>query len=1014
MNKAKKLIEVAMPIKEISAESVRDKSIRHGHISTLHLWWARRPLPACRAIVFASLVPDPEDDNCPQAFKDAVEYLLKAEDQFTALMYKPYKDIPYTAIIDPMDDTLRHRLMMFIGKFSDKCQDNMINGRSTPPKEQLSDGSLIKWENKNNPKIIGKARELIFVAYNADLNPEASFETLHREFAELSTAITAAEEALYSTTNRHLPSVETEQLEHNLHDAIEAFQNRMPSVFDPFAGGGAIPLEAARLGCRSYGNDINPVAHIIERGSAEFPQKYGKPITYTEDEFDRLYGERGRKMLAEKSIQPSHGKVEIPNRLAWDVEFYAKQILDATEAEVGYLYPADENGRKPVAYYWARTATCSNPACRAQVPMFTNLSLVNSSRRNIYLSPIISGNQVTFDIKKGKCNLKPWNYRGSLNCPCCGNVTDAAEIKRQFVDGEITEKLIAVVYDTDSGKEYALPTEKQVEVTRQKVDPIYSPQELITKNSGGGDTLSWGYTKWGDLFTDKQLHTINTFIKNYRGITKDFDNSDYSKALTVFLSVLIDRIALFNNSFGRWHHKAESLNHPYSRQAISIKFEYPDGNPFCYGASGVIAMLEWILRYINSESESSFSVKFINASSGEKNQFKPKELTAVVTDPPYYDAIAYADCSDFFYVWLKRTIGDLFPLNFSTPQTPKQEECTAMKHHHNEDEEEANKHFENKLTQILDAIEQQTNDIVSIMFAHQSTRAWTTLCNSILEARMNITGSWPMDTEMSNRVVGLSGAALESSVTVACRPNERKGFEEYKVVEQAIKDKVKEEVEKLYELGFRGADLLTACFGQAVSEFGKYKVVERADGKRVTVAELLELARQTAFDTLLSGIKADELTRFYIGWLQMNGMGETNHDDVTKFTRVGVNVDIHEVIQEGLLVQSGNKNHLATAEEHIGGSSVEGFKPNDALITRVHRAILLVRKQDNPGLMRLIRNYASTADAQFWRVLASLKEMLPAGKDLTDVQELLRTAEYLRTECKKEIKPEQGSLFDLN
>ena len=271
-----------------------------------------------------------------------------------------------------------------------------------------------------------------------------------------------------------------------------------------------------------------------------------------------------------------------------------------------------------------------------------------------------------------------------------------------------------------------------------------------------------------------------------------------------------------------------------------------------------------------------------------------------------------------------------------------------------------------------------------------------------------------MDTEMANRVVGLSGAALESSVTVACRPNERKGFEEYKVVEQAIKDKVKEEVEKLYELGFRGADLLTACFGQAVSEFGKYKVVERADGKRVTVAELLELARQTAFDTLLSGIKADELTRFYIGWLQMNGMGETNHDDVTKFTRVGVNVDIHEVIQEGLLVQSGNKNHLATAEEHIGGSSVEGFKPNDALITRVHRAILLVRKQDNPGLLKLIRDYASTADAQFWRVLASLKEMLPAGKDLTDVQELLRTAEYLRTECKKGIKPEQGSLFDLN
>ena len=270
-----------MPIKEISAESVRDKSIRHGHISTLHLWWARRPLPACRAIVFGSLVPDPDDEACPQAFKDAVAFLLKNEDPITELLYRPYKDIPYTAIIDPMEDNLRNRLMMFIGKFADKCQENMIAGKSTPPKEQLSDGSLIKWENKNNPKILGKARELIFVAYNADIDPHSSFESLHREYEKLASAITVAEEALYSVVNRHLPSAETQQLEQRLHDAIESFQKRMPSVFDPFAGGGAIPLEAARLGCRSFGNDINPVAHIIERGSAEFPQKYGKPITFS-------------------------------------------------------------------------------------------------------------------------------------------------------------------------------------------------------------------------------------------------------------------------------------------------------------------------------------------------------------------------------------------------------------------------------------------------------------------------------------------------------------------------------------------------------------------------------------------------------------------------------------------------------------------------------------------------------------------------------------------------------------
>ena len=297
--KAKKLIEVAMPIKEISAESVRDKSIRHGHISTLHLWWARRPLPACRAVVFASLVPDPEDPACPQAFKDAVAFLLKNEDPNTNMMYKPYNDIPYTAIVDPMDDTLRNRLMMFIGKFSDKCQKNMIAGNSTSPKDQLSDGSLIKWENKNNPVILGKARELIFVAHNAESSIDYSFESLHREYKELSSAIIVAEDELYGYVNRHQDSGEVKHLEQNLNNAIEAFQKRMPSVFDPFAGGGAIPLEAARLGCRSYGNDINPVAHIIERGSTEFPQKYGKHILFREEEFNRLYGEFGKKMLHE-------------------------------------------------------------------------------------------------------------------------------------------------------------------------------------------------------------------------------------------------------------------------------------------------------------------------------------------------------------------------------------------------------------------------------------------------------------------------------------------------------------------------------------------------------------------------------------------------------------------------------------------------------------------------------------------------------------------------------------------
>src|SRR5690606_35299160 len=270
MLQPKKLIEVAMPIKEISAESVRDKSIRHGHISTLHLWWARRPLPVSRAVVFASLVPDPLDENCPQAFKDAVEQLLgKEADSYDH--YAPYKDNPWTSVYYPMEDNLRNRLQLFIGKFTADMQEHLLHHKTKPAAgKQIADESLIKWDNKNNEKIINKARKLIWVAHNSKENATATASSLLADFDTHYKAIKEAEKALYGITDRHIATDEVKQAETNLQAAIEAFLDKMPRVFDPFAGGGAIPLEAARLGCRSYGNDINPVAHIIQKGSLEF------------------------------------------------------------------------------------------------------------------------------------------------------------------------------------------------------------------------------------------------------------------------------------------------------------------------------------------------------------------------------------------------------------------------------------------------------------------------------------------------------------------------------------------------------------------------------------------------------------------------------------------------------------------------------------------------------------------------------------------------------------------------
>ena len=889
----------------------------------------------------------------------------------------------------------------------------MLAGKTTPSKDQVQEGCLIKWESKNDPTVLRLARLLIWVAHNSELRPEATYTDLTVEFDEASKAITNAETALYHTPNRHLASPEVTAKEAALQKAIEKFQNRMPSVFDPFAGGGAIPLEAARLGCRSFGNDINPVAHIIEKGSVEFPQKYGKPITYTHEEFMALYGKEGIKLYTENFGGMPTGNVEIPNRLSFDVEYYAKKLLAMTEAEVGHLYPADEKGNKPIAYYWARTATCSNPSCKAEVPLLKQFYLANTKSKKVYLNPIIHGTDIQFEIKEGSYDekvLPGWNKTGNLICPCCGSITTSKQVKEQANKIGLKERFIAIISEGSNGKQYTIPSiqleQPHITLLNQSI-----PTENMTKQTDLISSRGWNINQWYQMFSNRQLNMLLTINKQLLNLKATLNQSNYTNILFTYLSIWFDRIAVANTSLGRWHISGEKLEHPFSRQAIAMVFDYPESNPFCNSSGSALNQLEWITRYIESESNSPFAALFANASSGEKGQFAAKTLTAVVTDPPYYDAIAYADISDFFYVWMKRTLGDIYPINFATPQTPKAEECTALKHHHHNSEAEAKKHFENKLTTIFDAIEYQTSDIVSIMFAHQSTEAWTTLCNSILGARMNITGSWPMDTEMANRSLGLAGAALESSVTVSCRPSERNGFESFKRVKRAIETKVTEEVNALYELGFRGADLLTACFGQAVSEFGKYETVEKADGSEVTVGELLELARTAAFNALLSGFDGDEYTRFYIGWLQMNGMGDTDFDDAAKFARVGMSVNISDIFAHNLLIRTGNKQHLATYAERTVNEKL-GMSASDPLIDQVHRAMANWRDGDRGKILHHIHIVGKEANNPFWRVLASLKELLPEGDDLTQVQELISNSPDLIQHCGEIMTYTQGTLFN--
>ncbi len=993
MPQPKKLIEVAIPVKEISAECIRDDRIQHGHISSLHKWWARRPLPVCRAVVFASLVPDPLDENCPQAFRDAVQIVLGKENN-PGDPYKPYDDIPYTSIVDPMEDNLRNRLQMFIGKYSDKFSQNEKAGKKTDAKEQLHEASLIKWDNKNNEIVINKARKLIWVSHNAS-NGATAVDLLAQCDAAFK-AIKDAEYDLYNTPDRHIQTEEIKVKEEKLHQAIEYFLDQMPRVFDPFAGGGAIPLEAARLGCRSFGNDINPVAHIIQRGSVEFPQKYGKPISYSASEFEKLYGHEELVRWCKENGQHPDAEnlwIDIPNRLSFDVEFYANKILAETEKEIGHLYPSDKKGKKPILYYWAKVGSCVNPSCKAEVPLLKGFYLANTKSKQYYLKPVINDGIINFTIEKGiysEEKLKGWNNRGNLVCPCCHNITEVRKIKEQSLKGLIGERLLAVIYESENGKEYRLPTAHEMNIINS-VPNIVPPNEKMQRNSAGGDTFSWGITEWGQLFSPRQLLALTTVAKILTNleISTAKHEKDYYLAVKTYLGIWVDRLASRMTKFGLIDLGGEKVVDLFGRQAIPMVFDYPEMNILH------LEQISWISRYIVSEG-GLFNYSLVNnSSSGEKNQYESKTIDATITDPPYYDAMAYADLSDFFYVWLKRTIASLYPSNFATPQTPKSEECTMLKHHHNGDLQIAKDHFENTLLKIFCSIEHQTETLVSIMFAHQSTEAWSTLCNSILGANMNITGSWSIDTEKKGGLKE-NKAFLSSSVTVSCRPSCKSGVGDFKEIKNAIDKIIKIEVKVLYELGFRGADLLTACFGKAVSEFGKYEKVEKADGSEVTVAELLNMTREAAFNALVRGFETDDFTRFYIGWLQLYGLSESDFDDVNMLIKVGLAIETHDLFTENLLIKNGNKQTLATFNERISGNSKLGEKTSSSEIDKAHRAMFLFKSGNRPALLQFVAMNAATPESSFWRVLASLVEILPIGiDDYKQASELLANKDSL-------------------
>lgn len=956
-----RLIEVALPIREISAESVRQKKAQRGHISTLHLWWARRPLATSRAVVFASLVPDPDDPRCPADFLAAVERHLKTHVPTDLKHYRrgrqsrrdedPYR--PY----EGMPDTLRNRLMMFIAKWSPESLAFEAGRRANAaaPKELLDDRSLVKWETSDPEN--GQGHEVLRIA-------------------------------------RQLVKV--------------AYEGEMPSVLDPFAGGGAIPLEAGRLGCRAIANDYNPVAHLILRATCEFPQEYGKP--------------GNRKALIEEFGKEMERGIEVPNVLIHDVENWATKVVERAREQLGHLYPPGKDGMPVVGYFWARTAPCSNPSCRAEIPLLRSLFLCKKKDKKVALTMEVDKQRKTvrFGIAEGKginTTDGTMQNRGNTLCPYCEQVTPVADLRAAGLTGRMGEQMVAVITDDKGEKRYRPVEDADLKAFQMAADmPAERPQELIlpevngedaddVSNSTGIRVHLYGMKTWGSLYNQRQLVAMKTFVSCLRDaleeMKKEIDNDKYRIALGIYLGLWLSRSSARYCSVTLWNTGEEKFEHPFGRQAIPMTWDYPEPNPFVQGSAGLEGAWDLMRRVISRERLA--RPAHVTIGDAAHLALPDKTIDVIVTDPPYFDAIAYGDLSDYFYVWLKRCLEEVLAETLVTPLSPKGDEATALKHRHGGDAERADDHFRRKLAEALSEAHRtlKPGGTVSIMFAHQSTKAWTALVSAIFDAGLTVNATWPIDTELVTALKA-SKSALSSSVTVICRPRAVGSAAAFKDVRKEIAEVVAETVRRFWSYGFRGADLIVACYGPAVGVFGKYERVEKADGTPVGIPELLELAKQAARDAIAGEFRGDSLSTLYYVWANLYGAAEQAWDDARLVVQIGGDEDnAMEVARgHGIFVVDGSKCRLALLEDRAERRGL-GIDQNPPHIDALHRSMLLWKEEKRSDLVGYLGGRDLLEDGPFWKLAQALFEVLP--RDLEDwklVNALLGERQTLRAEGK--------------
>lgn len=824
----KKLIEVALPLEAINAESAREKSIRHGHPSTLHLWWARRPLATARAVIWSSLVDDPSSH--PEQFPTE-----EAQQQE------------------------RERLFAILTK-------------------------LVKWENSNDEAVLAEAKAEIMKS--TDGNP--------------------------------------------------------PALLDPFAGGGAIPMEAQRLGLEAHAHDLNPVAVMINKAMIEIPPKFAGQAPVNPQSRAQMGGSISWKGAA---------------GLAEDVRYYGEWMKQEAFKRIGHLYPKvqvpkEQGGGEAtvIAWIWARTVKCPNPACGCEMPLASSFVLSKKKGKEAWIEPVCEqDNTITYHVRTGKCPKDKESVKlgkgGLFSCVACNTATTKQYVHDEFIAKRVGAVLMAVVAEGKNGRVYLSPTSAQ-SLASQCSEPENAPtEEMNTQTPNLVSGRGYGITHWKQLFTNRQLTALTTFSALVGEAQKKVEADAvaagifndhiplaeggtgaraYGEAVGVYLAFAVDREANYSSSLNAW--AGDFIVQTFGRQALPMVWDFAESNPFSASTGSFHNAIEWIYKCfpVFPATKPAFVKQFDAQSNCGLSQIM------VSTDPPYYDNIGYADLSDYFYIWMRQALKNTYLKLFHTMLVPKEEELIASPYRFGGDVKKARDFFEEGMFEsccqiyqyaredlpvtIYYAFKQSENDVDGEDVQTAST-GWETMLSAVLSAGFAIVGTWPMRTERST---GLKASvnALASSIVLVCRkrPQDARSVTRREFI-NALHREMRPALEKLQSANIAPVDLAQSAIGPGIGVFSRFKSVLESDGKPMGVRAALQIINQEldAFYNEQEG-ELDRESRFCVELFSQYSFNNLKFGDADILARAK-NTSVQALAEHGVMLAAKGQVRLLTREE---------------------------------------------------------------------------------------------------